>query len=79
MAEFVMPTLGANMTAGTLISWLKKPGDRVARGDIIATAQHEAERQSLTDLMKNFSDLVNRTRIGALRNSEFSDLSLKRK
>lgn len=36
MAEFVMPTLGADMTAGTLLSWMKKPGDKVKRGEIIA-------------------------------------------
>ena len=31
-----MPTLGADMSAGTLIAWCKQPGDTVARGDIIA-------------------------------------------
>ena len=31
-----MPTLGADMTAGTLLGWMKKPGDEVKRGDIIA-------------------------------------------
>lgn len=36
MAEFVMPTLGADMTAGTLLAWMKKPGDSVKRGEIIA-------------------------------------------
>jgi pyruvate dehydrogenase E2 component (dihydrolipoamide acetyltransferase) len=36
MIEFRMPTLGADMEAGTLIEWVKKPGDTVARGDIIA-------------------------------------------
>jgi pyruvate dehydrogenase E2 component (dihydrolipoamide acetyltransferase) len=36
MAEFVMPALGADMQAGTLLSWLKQPGDEVSRGDIIA-------------------------------------------
>jgi pyruvate dehydrogenase E2 component (dihydrolipoamide acetyltransferase) len=36
MAEFVMPSLGADMSAGTLIAWCKKPGDVVSRGDIIA-------------------------------------------
>lgn len=36
MGEFVMPSLGADMTAGRLIGWLKKPGDAVKRGDIIA-------------------------------------------
>ncbi|HEX9818632.1 MAG TPA: dihydrolipoamide acetyltransferase family protein [Methylomirabilota bacterium] len=41
MAEFVMPILGADMVAGTLIAWRKQPGDRVARGDIIAEVETE--------------------------------------
>jgi pyruvate dehydrogenase E2 component (dihydrolipoamide acetyltransferase) len=36
MAEFVMPALGADMEAGRLIAWMKKPGDRIERGEIIA-------------------------------------------
>jgi pyruvate dehydrogenase E2 component (dihydrolipoamide acetyltransferase) len=36
MAEFVMPSLGADMSAGTLQEWLKQPGDAVRRGDIVA-------------------------------------------
>jgi len=36
MAEFVMPALGADMQAGTLTEWLKKPGDAVTRGEIVA-------------------------------------------
>ncbi len=31
-----MPSLGADMSAGTLIAWRKKVGDHVTRGDIIA-------------------------------------------
>jgi pyruvate dehydrogenase E2 component (dihydrolipoamide acetyltransferase) len=31
-----MPSLGADMEAGTLVEWLVKPGDRVKRGDIVA-------------------------------------------
>ena len=34
--EVVMPQMGADMTEGTLVRWLKEPGDAVARGDIIA-------------------------------------------
>jgi pyruvate dehydrogenase E2 component (dihydrolipoamide acetyltransferase) len=41
MIEFRMPTLGADMEAGTLVEWLKKPGDPVARGDIIAVVDTE--------------------------------------
>jgi len=36
-----MPILGADMTAGTLVAWRKQPGDRVARGDIIAEVETE--------------------------------------
>ena len=36
-----MPILGADMTAGTLIAWRKHPGERVARGDIIAEVETE--------------------------------------
>jgi pyruvate dehydrogenase E2 component (dihydrolipoamide acetyltransferase) len=36
MAEFRMPLLGADMEAGTLVEWLKHPGDALKRGDIIA-------------------------------------------
>lgn len=36
-----MPTLGADMEAGTLVQWLKKPGDTVKRGDIIAVVDTE--------------------------------------
>ena len=31
-----MPSLGADMEAGTLVEWLVKPGDHVDRGDIVA-------------------------------------------
>lgn len=39
MAEFRMPSLGADMKTGTLIEWKVKPGDRVKRGDIIADVE----------------------------------------
>ncbi len=34
-----MPALGADMTDGTLVEWLIKPGDRVKRGDIVAVVE----------------------------------------
>jgi len=39
MGEFYMPSLGADMEAGTLVEWLVKPGKRVKRGDIVATVE----------------------------------------
>jgi pyruvate dehydrogenase E2 component (dihydrolipoamide acetyltransferase) len=41
MAEFVMPKLGADMAAGTLVNWRKQPGDVVRRGDTIAEVETE--------------------------------------
>jgi pyruvate dehydrogenase E2 component (dihydrolipoamide acetyltransferase) len=34
-----MPSLGADMEAGTLVSWRKQPGDRVAKGEVIAEVE----------------------------------------
>lgn len=36
MADFRMPSLGADMTQGTLLEWRVRPGDTVHRGDIVA-------------------------------------------
>jgi pyruvate dehydrogenase E2 component (dihydrolipoamide acetyltransferase) len=36
MSEFKMPSLGADMINGTLMTWYVKPGDVVKRGDVIA-------------------------------------------
>lgn len=39
MAEFLMPILGADMTEGRVVSWRKKPGERIERGDIIVEVE----------------------------------------
>jgi pyruvate dehydrogenase E2 component (dihydrolipoamide acetyltransferase) len=39
MAEFSMPSLGADMDAGTLVEWVVKPGDTVARGQIVVVVE----------------------------------------
>jgi pyruvate dehydrogenase E2 component (dihydrolipoamide acetyltransferase) len=39
MVDFRMPSLGADMEAGTLVQWLVKPGDTVKRGDVIAVVE----------------------------------------
>ena len=36
-----MPSLGADMQAGTVVAWLKRPGDRLKRGDTIAEVDTE--------------------------------------
>ena len=52
MSEFVMPSLGADMEAGTLLDWYIKPGDTVKRGDIVAlvdTSKAEIEVEIFED------------------------------
>jgi pyruvate dehydrogenase E2 component (dihydrolipoamide acetyltransferase) len=39
MADFLMPSLGADMTAGTLVAWKIKPGDTIARGQVVAEVE----------------------------------------
>jgi pyruvate dehydrogenase E2 component (dihydrolipoamide acetyltransferase) len=34
-----MPSLGADMEAGTLVEWLVKPGQKVKRGDVVAVVE----------------------------------------
>jgi len=39
MGDFRMPSLGADMDAGTLVEWHIKPGDPVKRGDVVALVE----------------------------------------
>jgi pyruvate dehydrogenase E2 component (dihydrolipoamide acetyltransferase) len=39
MADFVMPSLGADMESGVLVEWRIKPGDTIRRGDIVAEVE----------------------------------------
>jgi pyruvate dehydrogenase E2 component (dihydrolipoamide acetyltransferase) len=39
MIEFKMPSLGADMEQGTLVEWLKKPGDVIHKGDVLAVVE----------------------------------------
>ncbi len=50
--EVIMPQMGADMQEGTLLRWLKHPGEHVARGEIIAeieTDKANVEIESFTD------------------------------
>lgn len=39
MAEFRLPSLGADMDEATFVEWRVKPGDRVERGDVVAAVE----------------------------------------
>jgi len=51
MADFLMPSLGADMDRGTILQWHKRPGDRIERGEIVVlvdTDKAEIEVESFT-------------------------------
>ncbi|HOV39929.1 MAG TPA: E3 binding domain-containing protein, partial [Spirochaetales bacterium] len=37
----LMPQLGLTMTQGTLIEWLKKPGEKITKGEILFTVEND--------------------------------------
>jgi len=39
MSEFRMPSLGADMEKGTVVEWLKQPGEKIARGEVVAVVE----------------------------------------
>jgi pyruvate dehydrogenase E2 component (dihydrolipoamide acetyltransferase) len=39
MSDFTMPSLGADMAAATMMTWMVKPGDLVKRGDVVAEVE----------------------------------------
>ncbi|MCS6289045.1 MAG: 2-oxo acid dehydrogenase subunit E2 [Nitrospira sp.] len=57
MAEFLMPTLGADMTDGTLVQWKKKEGDRITKGEIIAEVDTE---KAAIDVESHFTGIIER-------------------
>lgn len=52
MAEICMPSLGADMEAGTLLEWKIAVGDRVSRGNIVGLV----ETQKATMELESFAD-----------------------
>src|SRR5258708_6651468 len=71
MAEIIdMPKLSDTMTVGTLVKWLKKEGDAVKAGDILAAAETDKatmELESFFDgtLIKIFAQPGSQVAIGA--------------
>ena len=48
MAEVTMPRLSDTMEEGTISAWLKKPGDQVSKGDVIAQIETDKATMDLT-------------------------------
>jgi pyruvate dehydrogenase E2 component (dihydrolipoamide acetyltransferase) len=69
VVEFRMPSLGADMEAGTLVQWLVKPGDWVKRGDIVAVVDTqkgaiEIETYQAGQIEKILVDLHSKVPVG---------------
>jgi pyruvate dehydrogenase E2 component (dihydrolipoamide acetyltransferase) len=41
LSDFRMPSLGADMQAGTVVEWRIKPGDTVKRGDVVGAVESD--------------------------------------
>src|SRR5476649_2577092 len=71
MAQIIdMPKLSDTMTVGTLVKWLKKEGDAVKTGDMLAEVETDKatmELESFFDgtLLKIFSPAGSQVEIGA--------------
>src|SRR6266705_363425 len=48
MADVTMPRLSDTMEEGTIASWLKKPGEKVDRGEVIAQIETDKATMDLT-------------------------------
>jgi pyruvate dehydrogenase E2 component (dihydrolipoyllysine-residue acetyltransferase) len=48
MAEVTMPRLSDTMEEGTIASWLKKPGDAVSKGEVLAQIETDKATMDLT-------------------------------
>src|SRR5262249_25382840 len=48
MAEVTMPRLSDTMEEGTIAAWLKKPGEQVSKGDVVARIGTEKATMALT-------------------------------
>jgi pyruvate dehydrogenase E2 component (dihydrolipoamide acetyltransferase) len=69
VVEFRMPSLGADMEAGTLVEWLVKPGDWVKRGDVVAVVETqkgaiEIETYQAGQIEKILVDLHSKVPVG---------------
>src|ERR1700738_3137035 len=48
MADITMPRLSDTMEEGTIASWLKKPGEQVSKGEVIAQIETDKATMDLT-------------------------------
>lgn len=47
MKEIVMPRLGLTQASGTIVQWLKREGDLISRGEVIAVIETDKVEQEI--------------------------------
>jgi pyruvate dehydrogenase E2 component (dihydrolipoamide acetyltransferase) len=52
--KIVMPQLGLTMEEGSVISWLKKPGDFVDKGDALFTVETDKIEMEVESMGKGY-------------------------
>ena len=56
--EILMPQLGLTMTEGAVTTWLKNPGDRVEKGDIVFTVQTDKVEMEVESFGQGYLDRI---------------------
>jgi pyruvate dehydrogenase E2 component (dihydrolipoamide acetyltransferase) len=56
--EIVMPQLGLTMTEGAVSAWLKKPGDKVERGEILFMVQTDKVEMEVESFVSGLLDNI---------------------
>ncbi len=58
LQEIVMPQLGLTMTEGSVSSWLKKPGEKVQRGEILFLVQTDKVEMEVESFVTGMVDSI---------------------
>lgn len=58
MSDFTMPSLGADMDSGTLLEWLKEPGQPVHRGEALAVVDTDKAAIEIESFQDGVLDTV---------------------
>jgi pyruvate dehydrogenase E2 component (dihydrolipoamide acetyltransferase) len=58
LQEIVMPQLGLTMTEGAVSAWMKKPGDKVERGEILFLVQTDKVEMEVESFVTGFVDSI---------------------
>ena len=56
--DIFMPALSSTMTEGKIVQWLKKPGDRVERGESVLVVESDKADMDVESFQEGFLAVV---------------------